>query len=156
MPVELGAGVHAFVRANSGGALNNIAHLRDRLKVHFADLTDRTSVDYLVRGYALRPTAPTCSTWARRRTSASRGTASYETIAANVLGTLEPPPGDRDYQGSSSRSSTPREPRRSTGDCAESVSEHHDFDDDEVILHERSPINPKSICWASVAADFSG
>src|SRR4026207_2082182 len=47
--VELGAHVHAFVRATSSGALNNIGHLRNRLKVHFADLTDRTSVDYLIR-----------------------------------------------------------------------------------------------------------
>src|SRR5262245_12740934 len=47
--VELGATVHAFVRATSSGALNNIGHLRERLKVHFADLTDRTSIDYLVR-----------------------------------------------------------------------------------------------------------
>jgi FlaA1/EpsC-like NDP-sugar epimerase len=47
--VALGADVHAFVRATSSGALNNIAHLRRELKVHFADLTDRTSIDYLVR-----------------------------------------------------------------------------------------------------------
>ena len=47
--VELGANVHAFVRATSSGALNNIGHLRNRLKVHFADLTDKTSIDYLVK-----------------------------------------------------------------------------------------------------------
>src|SRR4029453_2612923 len=47
--VTLGANVHAFVRATSSGALNNIGHLRRELKVHFADLTDKTSVDYLVR-----------------------------------------------------------------------------------------------------------
>src|SRR6478672_764420 len=47
--VALGANVHAFVRATSSGALNNIWHLRGQLKVHFADLTDRTSVDYLVK-----------------------------------------------------------------------------------------------------------
>ena len=73
--VELGANVHAFVRATSSGALNNIGHLRTRLKVHFADLTDRTSIDYLGPGAARRrPTSRTSSTSARRRTSASRGT----------------------------------------------------------------------------------
>ena len=73
--VELGANVHAFVRATSSGALNNIGHLRDRLKVHFADLTDRTSIDYLVkRPSQTRRTSRTSSTSARRRTSASRGT----------------------------------------------------------------------------------
>ena len=47
--VALGADVHAFVRATSSGALNNIGHLRGRMKVHFADLTDKTSIDYLVK-----------------------------------------------------------------------------------------------------------
>ena len=47
--VALDANVHAFVRATSSGALNNIGHVRKRLKVHFADLTDKTSVDYLMR-----------------------------------------------------------------------------------------------------------
>ena len=46
---HLGADVHAFVRATSSGALNNIGHLRRQLTVHFADLTDKTSVDYLIR-----------------------------------------------------------------------------------------------------------
>ena len=50
--VAVGARVHAFVRATSSGALNNIWHLRPQLDVHFADLTDRASVDYLVRDHA--------------------------------------------------------------------------------------------------------
>src|ERR1051326_2810623 len=54
--VELGANVVAFVRATSSGALNNIGHLRGRMRVVFADLTDKTSVDYLVRDHLL--TAP--------------------------------------------------------------------------------------------------
>ena len=42
------------------------------------------------------------------------------------------------------------------GNVHESVAHHHDFDDDGgLILHERSPINPKSIYATSkVAADF--
>ena len=56
--VELGATVHAFVRATSSGALNNIGHLRNRLKIHFADLTDRTSVDYLMRALAATNSDP--------------------------------------------------------------------------------------------------
>src|SRR4029450_11952999 len=49
--VALGANVVAFVRATSSGALNNIGHLPPRVRVVFADLTDRTSVDYLVRDH---------------------------------------------------------------------------------------------------------
>src|SRR5437899_3849684 len=47
--VALDANVVAFVRATSSGALNNIGHLRGGLSVVFADLTDKTSIDYLVR-----------------------------------------------------------------------------------------------------------
>jgi dTDP-glucose 4,6-dehydratase len=72
--VHLGANVHAFVRATSSGALNNIWHLRDRLRVDFADLTDRTSIDSLVKELCKAPDRPYVSTWARRRTAASRGT----------------------------------------------------------------------------------
>src|SRR5437867_45652 len=56
--VHLGARVHAFVRATSSGALNNIGHLRSRLEVHFADLTDRTSIDYLVKDLLRAPDKP--------------------------------------------------------------------------------------------------
>ena len=87
--VELGATVHAFVRATSSGALNNIGHLRNRLKVHFADLTDRTSVDYLVRelkeSAADRPYVFHLGAQAHVGESWHRP---YETVAANVLGTL--------------------------------------------------------------------
>ena len=87
--VELGANVHAFVRATSSGALNNIGHLRNRLKVHFADLTDRTSVDYLVRelkeSAADRPYVFHLGAQAHVGESWHRP---YETVAANVLGTL--------------------------------------------------------------------
>jgi len=47
--VALGASVHAFVRATSSGALNNIGFLRRQLKVHFADLTDKRSIDFVIR-----------------------------------------------------------------------------------------------------------
>src|SRR5207248_11169528 len=56
--VHLGADVHAFVRATSSGALNNIGHLRDQLHVKFADLTDKTSIDYLIRDLAKAPDRP--------------------------------------------------------------------------------------------------
>jgi len=56
--VELGANVVAFVRATSSGALNNIGHLRSRMVIKFADLTDRTSVDYLVRELKQAPDRP--------------------------------------------------------------------------------------------------
>src|SRR3954469_1738175 len=49
--VALGANVVAFVRATSSGALNNIGAIRDDLTVVFADLTDKTSIDHLMRDH---------------------------------------------------------------------------------------------------------
>jgi dTDP-glucose 4,6-dehydratase len=42
------------------------------------------------------------------------------------------------------------------GNVREAVAHHHDFDSDGgLVLHERSPINPKSVyATAKVAADF--
>jgi dTDP-glucose 4,6-dehydratase len=153
--VELGAGVHAFVRANSSGALNNIAHLRDRLKVHFADLTDRTSVDYLVRELRAAPDRPYVFHLGAQAHVGESWHRPYETIAANVLGTLNLLQAIVDWELELEKFDTAGTSEE-YGNVRESVSEHHDFDDDGgLILHERSPINPKSIYATSkVAADF--
>jgi dTDP-glucose 4,6-dehydratase len=154
--VELGANVHAFVRATSSGALNNIGHLRDRLKVHFADLTDRTSVDYLIRElketavdrpyvFHLGAQAHVGESWHRP----------YETVAANVLGTLNLLQSVVD-NGLEVEKFDTAGTSEEYGNVREGVSAHHDFDEEGgLILHERSPINPKSIyATAKVAADF--
>jgi len=153
--VELGATVHAFVRANSSGALNNIGYLRDRLKVHFADLTDRTSVDYLVRElrstldrpyvFHLGAQAHVGESWHRP----------YETVSANVLGTMNLLQAIVDWDLELEKFDTAGTSEE-YGNVHEDVSHQHDFDEaGGLILHERSPINPKSIYATSkVAADF--
>ena len=154
--VLLGANVHAFVRATSSGALNNIGHLRPQLKVHFADLTDRASIDFLVR--ELRDTAPDRPYVFHLGAQAHVGESwhrPYETVMANVVGTLNLLQSivehgleleKFDTAGTSEEYGNPRE----------SVAHHHDFDEDGgLVLHERSPINPKSVyATAKVAADF--
>src|SRR5512132_2982417 len=144
--VELGANVHAFVRATSSGALNNIGQLRGRLKVHFADLTDRTSVDYLVRElkettsdrpyvFHLGAQAHVGESWHRP----------YETVAANVLGTLNLLQSIVDLGLALEKFDTAGTSEE-YGNVRESVAHPHDFDPTGgLILHERSPINPKSI-----------
>jgi dTDP-glucose 4,6-dehydratase len=154
--VELGATVHAFVRATSSGALNNIGHLRDRLKVHFADLTDKTSVDYLIRELKVTATdrpyvfhlgaqAHVGESWHRP----------YETVLANTLGTLNLLQSVVDHDLELEKFDTAGTSEE-YGNVSEHVVHHHDFDDEGgLILHERSPINPKSIYATSkVAADF--
>jgi dTDP-glucose 4,6-dehydratase len=154
--VELGANVIAFVRATSSGALNNISHLRTQLTVKFADLTDKTSIDYLVKElrdaggdkpyiFHLGAQAHVGESWHRP----------YETFNANAIGTLNFLQSIVDYGLEIEKFDTAGTSEE-YGNVRESVAHHHDFDEaGSLILHERSPINPKSIyATAKVAADF--
>ena len=87
--VALGANVHAFVRATSSGALNNIGHLATALKVHFADLTDKTSIDYLMRELeGARPDKPYVFHLGAQAHVGESWHRPYETVMANTVGTL--------------------------------------------------------------------
>src|SRR5437867_3323686 len=86
--VELGADVHAFVRATSSGALNNIVHLRDRLTVHRGDLTDRHSVDCVVRPLLSAPDRPFVFHLAAQAHVGESWQRPYETVMTNTVGTL--------------------------------------------------------------------
>jgi dTDP-glucose 4,6-dehydratase len=153
--VHLGANVQAFVRATSSGALNNIWHLRDRLRVHFADLTDKTSVDFLIRELGKAPDRPYVFHLGAQAHVGESWHRPYETVMANMVGTLNLLQSVVDHglelekfdtAGTSEEYGNPRE----------AVAHHHDWDTQGgLILHERSPINPKSIyATAKVAADF--
>jgi dTDP-glucose 4,6-dehydratase len=154
--VALGADVHAFVRATSSGALNNIGHHRGRVHVKFADLTDKTSVDYLVKelrdGAADRPYVFHLGAQAHVGESWHRP---YETVMANTLGTLNLLQSIVDHGLELEKFDTAGTSEE-YGNVRDDVREHHTFDvDDSLILHERSPINPKSVYATSkVAADF--
>jgi dTDP-glucose 4,6-dehydratase len=154
--VHCDANVVAFVRATSSGALNNIGHLRERLRVVFADLTDKTSIDYLLRDHLvpaadkpyifhLGAQAHVGESWHRP----------YETVMANTVGTLNLLQSVVD-QGLELEKFDTAGTSEEYGNVRESVAHHHDFDElGGPILHERSPINPKSIyATAKVAADF--
>jgi dTDP-glucose 4,6-dehydratase len=153
--VELGAHVHAFVRATSSGALNNIAHLRSRLKVHFADLTDKTSIDYLIRELRDAPDKPYIFHLGAQAHVGESWHRPYETVMANTVGTLNLLQSIVD-NGLELEKFDTAGTSEEYGNVHEAVAHHHDFDTDGgLILHERSPINPKSIyATAKVAADF--
>ena len=153
--VSLGATVHAFVRATSSGALNNIGHLRNDLKVHFADLTDRTSIDYLVRELREAPDKPYVFHLGAQAHVGESWHRPYETFNANAMGTLNLLQSIVDHGLELEKFDTAGTSEE-YGNVRESVAHHHDFDEEgSLILHERSPINPKSIyATAKVAADF--
>ena len=153
--VVLGARVHAFVRATSSGALNNIGHLRDQLKVHFADLTDKTSIDFLIRELREAPDRPYVFHLGAQAHVHESWHRPYETVMANTVGTLNLLQSIVD-NGLELEKFDTAGTSEEYGNVHEAVAHHHDFDDDGgLILHERSPINPKSIyATAKVAADF--
>src|SRR5918911_4871710 len=153
--VALDANVHAFVRATSSGALNNIGHIRRQLKVHFADLTDKTSVDYLIRELCDAPDRPYVFHLGAQAHVGESWHRPYETVLANTVGTLNLLQSVVDYGLELEKFDTAGTSEE-YGNVHEAVADHHDFDDEGgLILHERSPINPKSIYATSkVAADF--
>ncbi len=153
--VHLGARVHAFVRATSSGALNNIGHLRGQLKVHFADLTDRASIDYLVRELCDAPDRPYVFHLGAQAHVGESWHRPYETVMANTVGTLNLLQSIVQYGLELEKFDTAGTSEE-YGNVHEAVAHHHDFDEEgALVLHERSPINPKSIYATSkVAADF--
>jgi dTDP-glucose 4,6-dehydratase len=154
--VHLGAHVVAFVRATSSGALNNIGHLRRDVDVVFADLTDKTSIDHCVRDHLVtaadRPYVFHLGAQAHVGESWHRP---YETVMANTVGTLNLLQSIVDHDVELEKFDTAGTSEE-YGNVRESSRHHHDFDESgSLILHERSPINPKSIyATAKVAADF--
>jgi dTDP-glucose 4,6-dehydratase len=153
--VEIGANVHAFVRATSSGALNNIGHLRPHLKVHFADLTDRASIDYLVRELANAPDKPYIFHLGAQAHVGESWHRPYETVMTNTVGTLNLLQSIVEHGLELEKLDTAGTSEE-YGNVREAVVHHHDYDEDGgLILHERSPINPKSVyATAKVAADF--
>src|SRR6476619_1547406 len=153
--VQLDANVHAFVRATSSGALNNIAPLREQLKVHFADLTDKTSIDYLVRELLDAPDKPYVFHLGAQAHVGESWHRPYETVTANTVGTLNLLQSIVDHGLELEKFDTAGTSEE-YGNVHESVRDQHDFDElGGLILHERSPINPTSIYATSkVAADF--
>jgi len=153
--VHLGANVVAFVRATSSGALNNIRHLSGSLRVVFADLTDKTSVDYLMRDLGQAPDRPYVFHLGAQAHVGESWHRPYETVMANTFGTLNLLQSVVD-QGVELEKFDTAGTSEEYGNVRESVAHHHDFDTaGALILHERSPINPKSIYATSkVAADF--
>jgi dTDP-glucose 4,6-dehydratase len=153
--VHLEANVQAFVRATSSGALNNIGHFRERLHVHFADLTDKTSVDYLIKDLLEAPDRPYIFHLGAQAHVGESWHRPYETVMANTLGTLNLLQSVVDHGLELEKFDTAGTSEE-YGNVREAVAHHHDFDaEGGLILHERSPINPKSVYATSkVAADF--
>lgn len=153
--VELGADVHVLVRATSSGALNNTAHLRNRVTQHLADLTDRHAVNLAVRALGGAKDRPYVFHLGAQAHVGESWTRPYETVMANTVGTLNLLQAIVDYGIELEKLDTAGTSEE-YGNVDEDRRDQYDFDEDGgLILHERSPINPVSIYATSkVAADF--
>lgn len=153
--LEYEANVHVLVRPTSSGMLHNIGHLRDQITIHRGDLTDKHAVLLALKAlkeagnqpviFHLGAQAHVGESWARP----------YETIACNVLGTLNLLQSIVDldldiYRVDVAGSS------EEYGNVDWSVKDRYHFDDKGgLILDECSPLNPQSIYATSkLATDF--
>ncbi|WEL20549.1 GDP-mannose 4,6-dehydratase [Halorhabdus sp. BNX81] len=152
--VEFGANVHVFVRATSSGELRNIRHLRDSITIHRGDLRDAHSVKEALSVLAdfsetiifhLAAQAHVGDSWDRP----------YETIDTNVVGTLNLLQSIVDLDLDIAKFDTAGTSEE-YGNVDSRMADKHDYHDDgQVLLNERSPVNPKSIYATSkLAADF--
>lgn len=151
--VEADADVHALVRATSSGRLNNIQHRQDEVTIHRGDLRDRHSVDHVMRSlsdysdilvFHLAAQAHVGDSWERP----------YETFETNVLGTLNLFQSIVDNDTDVAKVDTAGTSEE-YGNVDDEMADKHEYEEDGVLLSERSPVNPKSpYATAKLAADF--
>src|SRR5947208_11401443 len=135
--VALDANVYAFVRATSSGALNNIGHLRRQLTVKFADLTDKTSIDYLVKELDKAPDRPYVFHLGAQAHVGESWHRPYETTITNVVGTLNLLQSIVDHGLELEKFDTAGASEQ-YGNVHEAVAHQHDFDSGGgVVFHER-------------------
>ncbi|MFQ5823489.1 MAG: GDP-mannose 4,6-dehydratase [bacterium] len=151
--VEWGADIRAFVRASSSG-LKNIKPLKNKIKIYFGNLEDKHSVDEAIKDlkngqeiivFHLAAQAHVGDSWRRP----------FDTINSNIIGTLYLLQSIVDNNiklFKFNMAGTSEEYGNLNGE----MKQHYDFlSDKNVVLHERSPVNPKSIYGTSkLAADF--
>jgi len=152
--IDFDANVHVFVRATSSGELRNIRHLRDEVHVHRGDLRDKHSVQQALASltdysdtiiFHLAAQAHVGESWDRP----------YETVDVNVNGTLNLLQSIVDLDLDIAKFDTAGTSEE-YGNVDQEVADKHDYyDDGQVLLNERSPVNPKSVyATTKLAADF--
>ena len=153
--LEFGAHVHVFVRATSSGMLHNIGHLQGRIVVHRGDLTDKQAITVALRDLKTDGGKPLIFHLGAQAHVGESWNRPYETLATNVLGTINLLQSIVDLEMDVYRVDTAGSSEE-YGNVREEVRHHYRFDSDGGwILDEKSPINPQSVYATSkVAEDF--
>lgn len=153
--LKYGAKVHVFIRATSSGMLHNIGHLRKQVIIHRGDLTDKQAVMHTLKVLKKAGGLPIIFHVGAQAHVGECWRRPYETIATNVLGTLNLLQSiidinlrifKIDVAGSSEE----------YGNIQEDIRTQYRFDKrGGLILDESSPLNPQSIYATSkLAQDF--
>jgi dTDP-glucose 4,6-dehydratase len=154
--VDYGADVHALLRPASSGMLHNIVGLRDRLTLHRADLTDHQSVLHVFKQIERSATdKPVIFHLAAQAHVGESWSRPYETVASNIIGTLNllqtvVDTGMEIYKFDTAGSS------EEYGNVHPELQSHYRFGGDGgLLLDSSSPLNPQSVYATSkVAADY--
>lgn len=154
--LEYKADVHVFVRATSSGELQNIDHLKKKMTVYRGNLIDKHSIELALKNLQKKAKSkPIVFHLAAQAHVAESWERPYETFQVNTIGTLNLLQSIVDLSLEIEKFDTAGTSEE-YGNIREEVRDQYDFDcNNGLILHERSPINPKSIYATSkVAADF--
>jgi len=152
--VEYGANVHVLVRPTSSGMLHNIGHLRDKISVHRADLTDKQAVMQALKYLKVTNDKPINFHLGAQAHVGESWNRPYETVACNTVGTLNLLQSIVDLSLDIFKFDTAGSSEE-FGNVKPELRHLYRFDDGGLILDEKSPLNPQSVYATSkVAADF--
>jgi len=150
-----GAKVYAFIRATSSGGLHNLDHIAHRIEIVKGNLEDRHSIYSALRILEDEKQKPIILHLGAQAHVGDSWKRPYDTMLSNAIGTLNLLQSIVDlgldiYKFDAAGTS------EEYGNVDDDFREQHSQDDaGHLVLHERSPINPKSIYATSkLATDF--
>lgn len=153
--LDFGANVHAQIRATSSGMLHNLSHLRGKIVVHHADLTDKQAIKEVLKILKNEGPKPIIFHLGAQAHVGESWKRSYETFNTNALGTLNLLQTIVDVDLDVFKIDTAGTSEE-YGNVNPEMKDQYRFDQKGgLILDEKSPLNPQSIYATSkVAADF--
>lgn len=153
--LEYGANTHIIIRATSSGMLHNLDHLRKKVHIHHADLTDKQALKEVLKIIKKEGAKPIIFHLGAQAHVGESWKRMYETLNSNTMGTVNLLQTIVDLDLDIYKIDTAGTSEE-YGNINPEMKKQYRFDKNGgIILDERSPLNPQSIYATSkVAADF--